>query len=306
MTTSEGGKRKRTVHGCLVYWLKLGGFALFALYVGYFVLAVESSVRPAPSEICCQTPADAGFDYETVHFTAEDGVTLAGWYIPSQNGAAVILLHGYDGNRLGMLEHSNFLARHGYGVLLYDLRGHGESGGNERAVGWPDVQDVAAAITFLTGQPDVKANQIGILGFSLGGQVAIRAASELENIQAVVSDGTAMVDNRDSPQPMNLVEGIFYVGNYIFYKGTALRSGIHAPASIRETIGDIVPRPILLIACGSTDSIERRINEAYFEMAQEPKLFWAIPETGHGGGLRARPEEYEERVVTFFDEALLR
>lgn len=305
MIKNKERKQKRTLRGCLVYWLKLGSFTVFALYIAYFILAVEYSVRPAPSDVCCQTPADAGFAYETVQFTGGDGVTLTGWYIPSQNGAAVILLHGYDANRLQMLKHSNYLAQHGYGVLLYDLRGHGGSGGDKRAVGWPDVPDVAAAVTFLTDKPEIEANRIGIFGFSVGGQIAIRAAAELESLQAVVSDGSAMVDNRDSPLPNSVMEGVFYVGNFVFYKGMALRSGMPAPASVRETIGNIAPRSILLVATGGADGIEQRINKAYFEAAQEPKQLWGIPEAGHGTGFRSRPEEYETQLITFFDEALL-
>lgn len=305
MTITKEKKQKRTIRGCLLYWLKLGGFAFFALYVAYFVVAIEYSVRPTPSDICCQTPADAGFEYETVHFTSEDGVTLAGWYIPSQNGAAVILLHGYGANRLEMLERGHFLAEQGYGVLLYDLRGHGESGGDKRAYGWPDVQDVAAAVTFLTERPEIERQRIGVFGFSIGGQIAVRAAAELESIQAVVSDGTGMVDNRDSPSPDSFEQGLFYIGNFIVFKGTALRSGLRTPDSVREIIGDIAPQPILLIAGGNEGGIERQINEAYFELAQEPKTLWVIPEAGHGKGLSVRPEEYKEHILTFFDEALL-
>ncbi len=57
---------------------------------------------------------------------SSDGVTLSGWYIRLQNSAAVILLHGYNANRMDTLNHAELLAHHGYGVLMYDLRGHGE------------------------------------------------------------------------------------------------------------------------------------------------------------------------------------
>ena len=44
----------------------------------------------------------------------------AGWYRPSRNGAAVLLVHGGGGDRSGPLRHARMLARHGDGVLLYD------------------------------------------------------------------------------------------------------------------------------------------------------------------------------------------
>ena len=61
-----------------------------------------------------------------------DGVKLAGWYVPSRNGAAVIAFPG----RSGPLEHARMLARHGYGVLMLDMRGQGESEGDPNAFGW--------------------------------------------------------------------------------------------------------------------------------------------------------------------------
>ena len=73
--------------------------------------------------------------YESVEFDAADGLKLSGWYAPSRNGAAVVLVHGGGGNRTGPLDHAQLLRRHGYGVLLYDSRGRGESDGTPDAWG---------------------------------------------------------------------------------------------------------------------------------------------------------------------------
>ena len=71
-----------------------------------------------------------GADYREVSFKARDGVKLSGWYRPTRNGATVIALpHGGGGHRGGALAHARMLARHGYGVLLYDARGRGRSEG---------------------------------------------------------------------------------------------------------------------------------------------------------------------------------
>jgi fermentation-respiration switch protein FrsA (DUF1100 family) len=50
---------------------------------------------------------------------------------------------------------------------------------------------------------------------------------------------------------------------------------------------------------------EQNMMQHHFAAAREPKQLWIIPEAGHIEGLRVRPQEYEEKVVTFFDEALL-
>lgn len=96
------------------YWLKLAAAAGIAGLVLYFQGAIYLLARPARAAVCCLTPADSGFAYEDVTLTASDGVSLAGWYIPSQNGAAVILLHGYGGSRLGTWFQAQTLAAAGY------------------------------------------------------------------------------------------------------------------------------------------------------------------------------------------------
>ena len=80
-----------------------------------------------------------------------------------------------------------------------------------------------------------------------------------------------------------------------------LRLGMRAPPSVVDVIGDIAPRPVFLVA---TEDIERRFVGRYYEHAGEPRTLWEIPEANHGGGFRARPEEYEQKLVEFFDRSL--
>ena len=290
--------------GCR-YWLNLILVGLAGLWVGYYVIAIYSVTIPNPQTICCTTPADDGFDFEVVTLTDPFSVTLSGWYIPSQNGATVILLHGYDSSRVSVLPQAKMLAKAGYGVLLYDMRGHGESSPVMRSMGWADVADVETAVTWLQTRDDVDPGRIGIYGFSIGGQVALRAAAQLGTIQAVAADGAGFANNKDTPPLKTISEQIIRTGNGIVYKGVEWRTGFAAPAAVIDIISDIAPYPLLLIAAGQSDEMEPRIVQNFYDYAQEPKTIWFIPETGHGGGPKARPEEYAERLVSFFDEALL-
>ncbi len=229
---------------------------------------------------------------------------LSGWYVPSHNGAAIIMLHGYDGTRVGVLPQAMMLAEAGYGVLLYDMRGHGESSPVVRSMGWADVVDVATAVTWLQSRNGVDPDRIGIFGFSTGGQVALRAAAQLQTIQAVVADGPALATNADSPPLESIGENIIKIGNGIVYKGVEWRTGFSQPEAIVDTIANIAPRPLLLFA-GAANEIEPRIVQNYYDHALEPKAIWVITEADHGGGPKAQPEEYTAKLVSFFDAALL-
>jgi hypothetical protein len=82
-----------------------------------------------------ESPTDRGLAYEDVTFETEQGLTISAWYIPSRNGAAIITVHGAGKNRATAMDEAELLARHGYGVLMVDLEGFGDSEGRGNAYG---------------------------------------------------------------------------------------------------------------------------------------------------------------------------
>src|SRR4051812_32041618 len=108
-------------------------------------------------------PAAAlGTPHEDVTLRTSDGLTLQGWYVPSRNRAAVIVFPG----RTGPMTRARMLARHGYGVLLYDRRGEGQSEGDPDSWGWDFEKDIRAGIAFLKNRSDVDSGRIGGIGLS--------------------------------------------------------------------------------------------------------------------------------------------
>ena len=128
---------------------------------------------------------DLGAAHEDITLTTSDGLELEGWYVPSTNGAAVIAFPG----RTNPQPHTRMLVRHGFGVLLFDRRGEGDSDGDGNRFGWGGTRDIAAALDFLEGRPDVDPGRIGGLGLSVGGELMLEAAAEDDRLAAVVSEG---------------------------------------------------------------------------------------------------------------------
>ncbi len=242
-------------------------------------------------------------EYESVRLTSVDAVTLVGWYVPSRNRAAVILLHGFGNDRGQMIYQAQILTRHGYGVLLYDLRAHGESSGDRRSMGWEDVKDIPAALQFLQNRSDVDPNRIGIHGFSIGATIAIRAGAQYKSIRAVLSEEPGPITLDDAPPPSSLQDALTLAVFGLDMKGVELRTGVPPPLNIMQVIDDIAPRPLFLISTGG--ALAARGVQNFYERAREPKVLWEVPETVHGGSLDARPQEYEAKIISFFDSALL-
>jgi fermentation-respiration switch protein FrsA (DUF1100 family) len=276
------------------------------LYTGYLGLWVYATARPARTDVCCVTPADLGLDYEDVVLTTVDGLTLFGWYIPSRNQAAVILLHGYGAHRIEMLGRAGLLADHGYGVLLYDQRASGESEGEFRSFGWADADDVPVALEFLDGRAEVEPERVGILGFSQGGQIALRAVAASDRFRAIVAEEPGFSTLEDLPRRTGFGDRWIVFNYRLGFKGLEWWTRVQNPSGVVEGLSRIAPRPVLLIATGPTEEPGYWLVRHFYDQASEPKTWWHVPEAGHGQVPRVRREEYEERVVSIFDQSLLR
>ena len=196
------------------------------------------------------------------------------------------------------------LAEHGYGALLFDRRGEGASEGDPNLLGWGGDRDIKAAIDFLKGRPDVEPGRIGGIGLSVGGELLLEAAAETDDLQAVVSEGAGARSYREvghlsDGSPIDM--GVFLV----LTGSTRVFADEPVPPDLADVIGDIAPRSVFLIYGEEGQPQEIDLNPTYYEELGEPKEIWEVPDAGHIDGLDTRPDEYERRVIAFFDEALL-
>jgi pimeloyl-ACP methyl ester carboxylesterase len=241
--------------------------------------------------------AELGAPYEDVEFTTADGLRLRGWYIRSRNGAAVISFPG----RASSQKRAKLLARHGYGVLLFDRRGEGESEGDPNLFGWQGERDIHAAVAFLQRQPEVDPARIGGIGLSVGGEMMIEAAAESTALKAIVSEGASSRSVRDE-----IANGSGWqelIGNSVATTGTAVFTNNLPPRPLKSLVPQISGATFFVYGERGQPA-EEPANRSFYEAAREPKQIWEVPGSGHIGGTEAQPAEYERRIVEFFDRQL--
>jgi dienelactone hydrolase len=244
-------------------------------------------------------PARLGAPYDDVSFRTGDGLKLNGWYVPSKNGAAVVVYPG----RAGPQRQARMLARHGYGVLLFDRRGEATSQGDPNAFGWEFDKDLRAAAAFLRRRSDVRRDRIGGIGLSVGGEALLQTAARSDAYEAVVSEGAGVRSLREQRMLPGLEMKLFQPSMAVITGATATFANELPPPNLRDLSGRITA-PVFFIYAGHGQGGEN-LNPKFFAAAKEPKTLWKIPDAEHTGGIEARPAEYERRVVSFFDENLL-
>jgi dienelactone hydrolase len=271
-----------------------------AVFIAASIVALPLSISYVGSHVSRAEVPDAklGAAYEDVKLETSDGLELEGWYVPSKNGAAVIVFPG----RTGAQKQARMLVRHGYGVLLYDRRGEGHSEGDPNSFGWDFDKDIRAGLDFLKQRADVHPERIGGLGLSVGGEMLLQTAADTKELAAIVSEGAGA---RSMAEEVDDVSGFAKVGAALSYTVRDVSNSVFQnrlpPDNLTQLVPKIAPRPIFLIHGGEDDAGHR--NPDYFRAAKEPKQIWEA-KGGHTDGIDEQPDEYERRVVAFFDEAL--
>ena len=273
-----------------VAWLVGAFLFLFVLMSLRMVLEINHAPRWEIQEASLSVP------HEEV--TIGDGQSA--WYVPSRNGAAVLMSHGSGGSRERVVAHIRMLARHGYGVLALDNPGNGESEGHSNGLGDNAQPGLRSAVDWLSRRPDVDPSRIAAFGTSLGGEVLLEAAAGDDRIRAVVSDGAARPEDASEVSDFGPVEDA--LGTVTLGAVRAVAGSEPAP-SLFGLMPRIAPRPVLLIAGGGVES-EVLTNRRYRELGGDSVALWTVPGAGHTAGLRTRPTEYEHRTIAFLDRTV--
>jgi hypothetical protein len=252
--------------------------------------------------------ARTGATKEDLEVIAKDGAALKGWKVKTRNpnGDWVLLYHGISDNRTGNLAHAEFLLTNRYSVVMMDARAHGGSGGDKATYGWEERDDTRAIVDALYAGENVR--HLYALGVSMGAAIALQSAAVEPRIEGVVAEDP-FANLREVTYDYAGLEFSPLLGKTLFRPAS-----ITALHEMKKTAGfdpdEVSPEkavirrafPVLLI-CGAEDHrIPCRHAEAIYRAAAGPKELWMVRGAGHASALGYDPQEYEKRVIEFFEK----
>jgi len=235
--------------------------------------------------------------YQSIDLVTEDGVRLSAWYTPPRKGAVILLAHGYGDNRPEWVH--ALLAKKGYGVIAWDARAHGESGGEISTIGYLEVLDVKAALDYVLAQPGVQ--HIGAWGGSMGAATLIRATAQFPQIEALFVDSSfaSLDDEFDYLVPYPLINPL---AKFIAQVETGINLDEVNPIN---DIARISPRPVYIVH-GAADTVAPpNAGEKLFNAAHEPRFLWVEENAAHLSIHLVNERRYKNRLLGFFNEWLL-
>jgi uncharacterized protein len=248
------------------------------------------------------TPAARGMAYTDISFNTRDGLTLRGWWIPGTQHETIVMIHGLSNNREEPLNKAGYLHQAGYNLLVFDLRGHGQSDGNGTTMGYREPEDARAAVAEARS---LDPGPIALFGYSLGASISVEEAAANPDVTAVIEDS-----------------GFSSVGDVFLARFTEVTRLPNLPwAAPLVAFGDLdlgtslwnvrpaglaaqLHKPLLAII-GTADTIVPPAEGlAIFGAAPGPKQLLVVPGAGHVGAYDTANAEYQQTVLGFLAKSM--
>ena len=280
--------------------------AIAALYLLVSYLLASGMTRVGEAEFQ-DSPSDYGATFESVRFMSRRGdVTLDGWYLRGCGGMpTLIFCHGIEIGRTGdgLTELAATLNRRGFGVLQFDFRGHGASGGKRVSSGWHERMDALGAYDYLISR-GVSSDEIGLHGVSMGAGAACLAAAEEPRIRALSLDtpyaNASEMILRETSFRTRLPS--WFAKAFIpcaVFMGRRLYD-IDVEGMAPEKAVSQLDYPVSVIYGTEDSRIPPEHSQRVFDASAKGSRLWVVEGVGHAGSFVENKAEYAERVAEYF------
>jgi pimeloyl-ACP methyl ester carboxylesterase len=292
-------------------WAWLGGAVVLLALAAYGVVSwifSDKLIAQQFTPLGDERPSDFGLpDPERTTIRGE-GVDLAAWFFANPRGAgcAVVMLHGFSGDKAEVLAPATIFWRHGCDLVLYDARGHGDSSRALLSYGVHEREDLLRVVEWLSAKTGLPRSRIGLIGWSYGAATAIQAASEAGGDVAFVVADSSYSSLRDIAHDQAKKQ--FGTWATIFVPGalavSALRAGFDGTRPAPAGAIEHVRSPVLLIHSRQDGFTPVEHSERIFEHSNQARTRLVIPawEAPHAHSFTENPAAYTAVVEDFVTE----
>ena len=286
---------------------------LVLLGVGYGVISwrYADGVTRVVRDPQKKTPAYVQARYEEVAFKSRDGLLLKGWWFPAPAATkAAVLVHGKDQNRIDSSfdpgRMARFLIADGWSVLLFEMRGHGQSEGTRWGLGQYEPDDILAAIDLAQQKTGIARDRVATIGESMGGGSVLMTVGRDPSIGPVVVDSAyasaAVVVDEVGPQYSGLPD--FFTPGLVFM--SRLLYGLDLGAVVPVDVVRAHPeRPFLFIQCVNDHTVAMHHGVDLKAASANPNTqLWLVEDCGHVKAFVTHPQLWQDRVLAFLDGQL--
>jgi pimeloyl-ACP methyl ester carboxylesterase len=214
----------------------------------------------------------------------DDGVPIDAAHLPGRSELAIVLAHGFTLNwqRPAVWRAATRLNRAG-GVVTFDFRGHGRSGGVS-TLGDREIRDVAVAVAYAR---ELGYQAVATVGFSMGASVVLRHAGLIGGVDAVVSvsgpgrwyyRGTRSM--RRVHWAVERKAGRLVTSRFLH---TRISAGRWDPVPVppADAAAKIAPTPLLIVHGDQDEFFPVDHAQQLYDAAHDPKDLWIVPGFGH-------------------------
>jgi fermentation-respiration switch protein FrsA (DUF1100 family) len=250
-----------------------------------------------------------GIEVQDVSITSFDSTRLNGWWIEaSKDAPTIVILHGVKNNRTDVLRAALVLRREGFNILMFDGRGHGDSGGRYVTYGFFERRDVESVLQWLVEEKGVRKDAIGLAGESMGAAIALQVAAANPWISAVWVDSpfaslkriAAEFASRATHLPTSVLSPLLWttirVANYRGKFDVEMVDPLALAAQINS--------PVFIVHGTADKLIEPSHSISIYEALSGRKELWLVEGARHARAVRHVRREYSERIRRFFRENL--
>ncbi len=237
----------------------------------------------------------------------QDGVPIDAIHLPGPKDLAIVVAHGFTlswqrPNVWRIANRFNQMA----GVLTFDFRGHGRSGGLS-TLGDREINDLDVAAAFAR---ELGYQRVAAVGFSMGASIVLRHAGLIGGLDAVVSvSGPGRWYYRGTERMRWVHRAVERrAGRYVTRRWLKTRVSPGGwkmiPVPPAEAAAKISPVPLLIVHGDRDLYFPPEHARQLYMAAREPKELWLLPGMGHAEA--ATSQELVDRIARWIDEAAAR